>query len=103
MIADLTTPVDAPKPSRAQTLAEYIEKQIVENSLSKGDRIGTKEDIRVRFRVAAATVNLRPSCLDRRRPDLLPWSRRAASRPPQTPQSMTGSKDRTAMGAHGHG
>jgi DNA-binding FadR family transcriptional regulator len=57
MIADLTTPVDAPKPSRAQTLAEYIEKQIVDNSLSKGDRLGTKEDIRVRFRVAAATVN----------------------------------------------
>jgi DNA-binding FadR family transcriptional regulator len=54
---DLTSPVDAPKTSRAQTLAEYIENEILTNGLTRGDRLGTKDEIRVRFRVAAATVN----------------------------------------------
>jgi DNA-binding FadR family transcriptional regulator len=54
--ADLTI-LDAPKTSRAQTLADHVEREISQNSLQKGDRLGTKEDLRLRFRVAAATVN----------------------------------------------
>ena len=48
---------EAPKVSRAQALAEHIEREIVDQSLQAGDRLGTKEDIRLRFRVAVATVN----------------------------------------------
>lgn len=49
--------LEPPRTSRAQGLAEHIERHIVENSLTSGDRLGTKEEIRVQFRVAAATVN----------------------------------------------
>jgi DNA-binding FadR family transcriptional regulator len=57
MISDLAASIDPPRASRAQRLAEAVEKEIVDGKLSKGDRIGTKEEIRTRYRVAAATVN----------------------------------------------
>jgi GntR family transcriptional regulator, transcriptional repressor for pyruvate dehydrogenase complex len=43
--------------SRAEALAREIEEQISAGVLSSGDRLGTKDDLRQRFRVAVATVN----------------------------------------------
>jgi len=43
--------------SRAEALAREIEEQISAGTLSTGDRLGTKDDVRQRFRVAVATVN----------------------------------------------
>src|SRR6516164_3341129 len=43
--------------SRAEALAREIEEQISAGVLSSGDRVGTKDDVRQRFRVAVATVN----------------------------------------------
>ena len=43
--------------SRAEALAREIEAEISAGVLTTGDRIGTKEDVRQRFRVAVATVN----------------------------------------------
>jgi GntR family transcriptional regulator, transcriptional repressor for pyruvate dehydrogenase complex len=43
--------------SRAEALAREIEEQISAGVLSTGDRLGTKDDLRRRFRVAVATVN----------------------------------------------
>jgi GntR family transcriptional repressor for pyruvate dehydrogenase complex len=55
--ADYGSAAEPPRASRAQGLAEQMERHIVENSLTSGDRLGTKDEIRLRFRVAAATVN----------------------------------------------
>jgi GntR family transcriptional regulator, transcriptional repressor for pyruvate dehydrogenase complex len=43
--------------SRAEALAREVEEQISAGVLSSGDRLGTKDDLRQRFRVAVATVN----------------------------------------------
>jgi DNA-binding FadR family transcriptional regulator len=43
--------------SRAEALAREIEEQISAGTLSTGDRLGTKDDVRQRFRVAVASVN----------------------------------------------
>jgi DNA-binding FadR family transcriptional regulator len=43
--------------SRAEALAREIEEQISAGALSSGDRLGTKDDVRQRYRVAVATVN----------------------------------------------
>jgi GntR family transcriptional repressor for pyruvate dehydrogenase complex len=43
--------------SRADELARAVEDDISAGVLSTGDRLGTKEDLRVRFNVAVATVN----------------------------------------------
>jgi GntR family transcriptional repressor for pyruvate dehydrogenase complex len=43
--------------SRAEELARGIEDEISAGVLSTGDRVGTKEDLRLRFNVAVATVN----------------------------------------------
>jgi DNA-binding FadR family transcriptional regulator len=43
--------------SRAEALAREIEEQISAGALSSGARLGTKDDLRQRFRVAVATVN----------------------------------------------
>jgi DNA-binding FadR family transcriptional regulator len=43
--------------SRAEALARQLEHDIVEKVIEPGERIGTKEDLRRRFRVAVATVN----------------------------------------------
>lgn len=42
--------------TRAEALARTLESEIVSASLSPGERIGTKEDLRQRFGVAAATI-----------------------------------------------
>ena len=57
MTIDYKPQIDTPRTSRAQVLAEAIERQIVDNSLTSGDRLGTKDQIRREFRMAAATVN----------------------------------------------
>ena len=43
--------------SRAEALAREVEEQISAGVLGSGDRLGTKDDLRQRFRVAVATVN----------------------------------------------
>ncbi len=43
--------------SRAEELSRRLEQEIVDNGLSAGERLGTKEDIRNRFGYAVATVN----------------------------------------------
>src|SRR5258708_10153100 len=43
--------------ARAEELARGIEDEISAGVLSTGDRVGTKEDLRLRFNVAVATVN----------------------------------------------
>jgi DNA-binding FadR family transcriptional regulator len=48
--------MDAPR-TRAELLAEVVEAEIAEQRLVPGDRIGTKDDLRRRARVAHATVN----------------------------------------------
>ncbi|MDW5594054.1 FCD domain-containing protein [Conexibacter stalactiti] len=51
--SDLT----APRISRAEMLARQLEQDILDSSLPPGHRLGTKEDLRTRFRVAVGTVN----------------------------------------------
>jgi GntR family transcriptional repressor for pyruvate dehydrogenase complex len=43
--------------TRAELLAEVVEADVAEKGLLPGDRIGTKDDLRRRARVAHATVN----------------------------------------------
>jgi DNA-binding FadR family transcriptional regulator len=43
--------------SRAEALAREIEAEISAGVLATGDRLGTKDDVRLRFSVAVATVN----------------------------------------------
>ncbi len=43
--------------SRAEELSRRLEQEIVDNGLSTGERLGTKEEIRNRFGYAVATVN----------------------------------------------
>lgn len=52
--------------SRAEALAREIEEEISAGVLTTGDRIGTKEELRQRFSVAAATVNEAVKLLDTR-------------------------------------
>lgn len=49
--------LDDSRVSRAESLAREIERQIQEESLPDGWRLGTKKDLRERFHVAAGTVN----------------------------------------------
>jgi DNA-binding FadR family transcriptional regulator len=53
--ASAQTPLAA-RPSRAELVARELEREIAEG-LEPGERIGTKEDLRLRFGVAVATVN----------------------------------------------
>jgi DNA-binding FadR family transcriptional regulator len=48
---------DTGRVSRAESLARRLEQEIVDAGLAPGARLGTKEDLRRRFRVAPATVN----------------------------------------------
>jgi len=50
MRADLTVSV-------AEMIARELESQITGGDVQPGDRLGTKEDLRLRFRVSAASVN----------------------------------------------
>jgi DNA-binding FadR family transcriptional regulator len=43
--------------SRAEELSRRLEQEIVDNGLTAGERLGTKEEIRNRFGYAVATVN----------------------------------------------
>jgi DNA-binding FadR family transcriptional regulator len=43
--------------SRAEELSRRLEQEIVDNGMTAGERLGTKEDIRNRFGYAVATVN----------------------------------------------
>ena len=52
--------------SRAEALARELEEDISAGVLTTGDRIGTKEELRQRFNVAAATVNEAVKLLDTR-------------------------------------
>lgn len=49
--------VETVRISRAEELSRRLEQEIVENGLSAGERLGTKEEIRNRFGYAVATVN----------------------------------------------
>ena len=53
-MASTTEPV---RISRAEELSRRLEQEIVDNGLTAGERLGTKEDIRNRFGYAVATVN----------------------------------------------
>jgi DNA-binding FadR family transcriptional regulator len=46
-----------PRVSRAEVLARRLEQEIVDAGITAGSRLGTKEDLRLRFGVAIATVN----------------------------------------------
>ena len=50
--------------SRAEALARELEDQISSGMLATGDRLGTKEDLRLHFNVAVATVNEAIKLLD---------------------------------------
>jgi DNA-binding FadR family transcriptional regulator len=52
--------------SRAEALAREIEEEIAAGIRTTGDRLGTKEDLRLRFGVAVATVNEAIKLLDAR-------------------------------------
>jgi DNA-binding FadR family transcriptional regulator len=49
--------IDQFRVSRAEALARMLEGEILEHALPTGHRLGTKEDLKRRFGVAAATVN----------------------------------------------
>ena len=52
--------------SRAEALAREIEEEIAAGIRNTGDRLGTKDDLRLRFGVAVATVNEAIKLLDTR-------------------------------------
>ena len=52
--------------SRAEALARELEDQISSGTLATGERLGTKEDLRLHFNVAVATVNEAIKLLDTR-------------------------------------
>lgn len=52
-----TITLDDSRVSRAGALARSLEHDIVDGALAPGERLGTKEQLRVRFGVAVATVN----------------------------------------------
>lgn len=49
--------VDSRAGSRAESVADAIELRIGKDSLAEGDRLGTKESLRLEFGVAVATLN----------------------------------------------
>jgi DNA-binding FadR family transcriptional regulator len=51
------TPLGESRVTRAEALARTLESEIVTATLSPGERIGTKDDLRQRFGVAVATIN----------------------------------------------
>ncbi|MGH2916148.1 MAG: FadR/GntR family transcriptional regulator [Solirubrobacteraceae bacterium] len=56
MTAERTTLGDS-RVARSEALARTLESEIVTASLSPGERLGTKDDLRQRFGVAVATIN----------------------------------------------
>jgi len=57
---------DPSRISRAESIARKIEEDILDDGLPAGHRLGTKDDLRRRFGVAAATVNEALRILDTR-------------------------------------
>ncbi len=53
----LGTDLDDSRVSRAEALARRLEAQILAGPIRPGDRLGTKDELKERFRVAVATVN----------------------------------------------
>jgi DNA-binding FadR family transcriptional regulator len=49
--------LSATRTSRAEGMARELEQRIVDAGLTAGERLGTKTDLRLQFRVAVATVN----------------------------------------------
>lgn len=66
MPADTKTGLKSLRLSRAEALARELEEEISVGVLTTGDRLGTKEDLRLRFNVAVATVNEAIKLLDNR-------------------------------------
>ena len=66
MSAEIRPILQSSRLSRAEALAREIEEEIAAGVLSTGDRLGTKEDLRLRFGVAVATVNEAIKLLDAR-------------------------------------
>src|SRR6266498_2895 len=52
-----TTDLDDSRVSRAEALARWLEAQILAGPIRPGHRLGTKDELKERFRVAVATVN----------------------------------------------
>lgn len=52
-----TSSLQTSRVTRAEALARTLESEILSAALSSGQRIGTKDDLRQRFGVAAATIN----------------------------------------------
>src|SRR5436853_2965979 len=51
---------------RAEALARHLETEIVAEEFAPGDRLGTKDELRRRFGVAAATINEAVRLMDSR-------------------------------------
>lgn len=49
--------IGEPRVARSEALARSLEAKIIEGSLEAGARLGTKQELRVRFGVAVATLN----------------------------------------------
>ena len=43
--------------SRSEAIARRVEQEILDGALTRGTRLGTKQELRDRFGVAVATVN----------------------------------------------
>ena len=66
MSAEIRPILQSSRLSRAEALAREVEEEIAAGILSTGDRLGTKDDLRLRFNVAVATVNEAIKLLDAR-------------------------------------
>ena len=66
MSAEIRPILQSSRLSRAEALAREIEEEIAAGILNTGDRLGTKDDLRLRFNVAVATVNEAIKLLDAR-------------------------------------
>jgi GntR family transcriptional regulator, transcriptional repressor for pyruvate dehydrogenase complex len=66
MAAETRPILQSSRLSRAEALAREIEEEVAAGILNTGDRLGTKDDLRLRFHVAVATVNEAIKLLDAR-------------------------------------
>jgi GntR family transcriptional regulator, transcriptional repressor for pyruvate dehydrogenase complex len=66
MAAETRPILQSSRLSRAEALAREIEEDVAAGILNTGDRLGTKDDLRLRFNVAVATVNEAIKLLDAR-------------------------------------
>lgn len=66
MAAETRPILQSSRLSRAEALAREIEEEVAAGILNTGDRLGTKDDLRLRFGVAVGTVNEAIKLLDAR-------------------------------------